>query len=419
MHTKLQTSHNNKKYDIVGLGKWTRELYKYNPQEFQFQKDNLPEEIKSPTKTHPTINTKNTINIPNSELRQLKLNDTLINIDISNEDYMEDKFTRIYDLRRAAEIHKTVRKNIQEWIQPNTKLIDICNKMENEIINIIGYNDLRGGVAFPTGLSLNNCICHDTANFNDPRMFKIDDLCKIDFGVHLNGNIIDCAFSVCFNQEYEPLLNASKEATYMGIKLARPDMSIYEISCEIKEIIESYQVTIRGKTYDIKAIKDLGGHSINQYDIHSGQIILCSPYENKEYKADRIRSDQQYAIETFASTGTGNLVKSKSLQSNHYMLNKTNEKIHTYKNKLNTINNVCKWIKKNRSTLAFCPRWLEDQQIRGVGLSLNEFSRKNDPPIVVEYPPLDDIDGSLVSHFEHTIYVHDNWTEVFTFGDDY
>jgi methionyl aminopeptidase len=144
---------------------------------------------------------------------------------------------------------------------------------------------------------------------------------------------------------------------------------------------------------------------------------LCAPCESREYKQQRIRADQQYAIETFASTGTGKMFKSKSRQSNHYMLNKDNPL--PYKGKLKTINNVYNWIKKNRSTLAFCPRWLEDQKIKGVTLSLNELARRCNPPIVIEYPPLEDIEGSYVSHYEHTIYVHEYGTEILSKGDDY
>src|SRR5437868_7430392 len=288
--------------DLVGLGKWKRNMFKFHAE--KFDKNSLPKQIKDISKTHVSINTKN---INTKELRQVKLNDSKISFKLENEDYSKDKFMRLYDLRRAAEVHKTVRRNVQSWIKPGVKLIDICDKIENEIVQTIGYNNLKGGVAFPTGVSLNNCVCHDTANYNDTRTLNVDDICKIDFGVHLNGNIIDCAFSTCFNPEYEQLLNASKEATYMGIKLARPDMLIYDISTEIKEIIESHEVTIKGKTYEIKAAKNLGGHSIDKYNIHSGQIILCTPNEDKKYKEERIYGDQQYAIETFATTGSGNL----------------------------------------------------------------------------------------------------------------
>lgn len=41
---------------------------------------------------------------------------------------------------------------------------------------------------------------------------------KIDFGTQVNGQIIDCAFTVAFNPQFDPLLNAVKEATNEGIK---------------------------------------------------------------------------------------------------------------------------------------------------------------------------------------------------------
>jgi methionyl aminopeptidase len=346
-------------------------------------------------------------------------NDHLNEKKVSNmyDCYDDDRLEMIYDLRRAAECHKIVRRKIQDFIKPGVKILDVCKKIEKDIVEVFGRNDLKAGIAFPTGVCINNVIAHDTANTNDIRVVEMNDICKIDIGCHINGHIIDSAFSVTFNPEYNNLLQASREATMTAIKMCRPDASIYDISKTIKEIIESYEVVINGKNHRIKPIKDLGSHSIDTYNIHSGELILCSPYESHEYKNSRIKSDQQYAIETFASTGSGKMRKSLSRQSNHYMLNKDNTT--HYKGKLKTINNVYNWIKKKRSTLPFCPRWLEDEQIKGVNLSLNEFSRKCNPPILVEYPPLEDISGSYVSHYEHTIYVSENGTEILSHGDDY
>ena len=325
--------------------------------------------------------------------------------------------TSLCDLRKAAECHKIVRRDIQSFIKPGVKFLDVCSRIESNIVKVLGRNDLKAGIAFPVGVSLNNIIAHDSCNSNDTRVIGPNDICKVDFGCHINGMIIDSAFSVAFNPEFENLLHASREATMTGIKMARPDAYIYDISKAIKEVIESYEVTINGKTHQIKPISHLGGHSIEQYEIHGGDLILCAPHESREYKQARIRVDQQYAIETFASTGTGTMQKSKSLPSNHYMLNKDNQT--PYHNKLQTINNVYRWIKKNRSTLAFSPRWLENDQVKGVNLSLNELSRKCNPPIVIDYPPLEDIEGSYVSQYEHTIYVHEYGTEILSLGDDY
>lgn len=334
--------------------------------------------------------------------------------------YLHDQPTYIYDLRRGAEVHKIARRKIQETIKPGMKLIDICNTIENKIVEIFGQNDLKCGIAFPTGVSINHIVCHDTANINDQRVFGINDICKIDFGTHVNGMIIDCAFSATFNPEYQNLIEASKEGTWKGIRMSRPDQLIYDMSVEIQETIESYECNINGKIYPIKAVRNLGGHSIEPYVIHAGQLILTVPSESTEYKSDRIKAQTQYAIETFASTGSGQLFQNLSRQSNHYMLNKDHviDKVSTVSN-LKFINNVYHWIKTNRSTLAFCPRWLA--HMKGVGMALTDFSHKRKPPLVIEYPPLEDTNAnSLVSHLEHTIYVHDDeHTEVLSTDEDY
>ena len=31
-------------------------------------------------------------------------------------------------------------------------------------------------------------------------------MCKIDFGTHVNGRIVDCAFTLTFNDKYDKLL---------------------------------------------------------------------------------------------------------------------------------------------------------------------------------------------------------------------
>ena len=42
-----------------------------------------------------------------------------------------------------------------------------------------------------------------------------------DFGTHINGHIVDSAFTVAFNPKYDPLLEAVKAATNAGIDAAQ------------------------------------------------------------------------------------------------------------------------------------------------------------------------------------------------------
>ena len=45
------------------------------------------------------------------------------------------------------------------------------------------------GLAFPTGCSLNHCAAHYTPNAGDKTVLQYDDVCKIDFGTHVNGSV--------------------------------------------------------------------------------------------------------------------------------------------------------------------------------------------------------------------------------------
>jgi methionine aminopeptidase len=72
---------------------------------------------------------------------------------------------------------------------------------------------------------LNNCAAHYTPKNGDNTILQRDDVCKIDFGTHINGRIIDCAWTVAFNPKYDPLLQAVREATNAGIRVIEKSFS--------------------------------------------------------------------------------------------------------------------------------------------------------------------------------------------------
>ena len=147
-------------------------------------------------------------------------------------EYREKERLFSYDyeaLRKAAECHRQVRKYAQSIIKPGMRLIDICNEIENTNRKLIEANKIDAGIAFPTGCSINNCAAHYTPNPGDFRVLEKDDVMKIDFGTHVRGLLVDCAFTVSFNPTYDNLLLAVKEATNTGIREAGIDARINEI----------------------------------------------------------------------------------------------------------------------------------------------------------------------------------------------
>ena len=125
----------------------------------------------------------------------------------------------------------------------------ISETLEDTARKLIGENGLQAGLAFPTGCSLNHCAAHYTPNAGDPTVLQYDDVCKIDFGTHINGRIIDCAFTLAFNNKYDKLLEAVRDATNTGIKEAGIDVRLCDVGEAIQEVMESYEVEIDGKVY--------------------------------------------------------------------------------------------------------------------------------------------------------------------------
>lgn len=326
-------------------------------------------------------------------------------------------------LRKAGDIHKKVQEYIKTYLLKNDApksqilLFDLASKIEQKIRKLCenaGNDEHNGGVAFPTGLSINNCAAHFTPNPNkgDKQLtLESDDLIKIDFGVHLDGNIIDGAFSHSYNTKFDKLIEASREATFSAIKMAGPDAILGEIGRNTQEIIESYEVDINNKNYPLKSVADLCGHQIEQYRIHSGKIVpnICIPY----YK-ERMKSGEVYAIETFPTTGTGK-VKERIDQCSHYMIN--------YKSKDSPKNGsnvpLFKQINQQFSTLAFCKRWIMHEEVnkqlfskitsKNLNNKLNKLIKNK---VVNSYPPLYDVKGSYVSQTEKTIFINDFGCEI-------
>jgi methionyl aminopeptidase len=138
-------------------------------------------------------------------------------------DRMNNDF--VSDFRQAAEVHRQVRQWAQKNIKPGQTITEIAEGIEDGTRHLTGHmgleegDNIKGGVAFPTGLSRNNCAAHYSPNAGNKMVLEKDDVMKVDFGVHLNGRIVDSAFTMTWNPVYDNLLAAVKDATNTGVKV--------------------------------------------------------------------------------------------------------------------------------------------------------------------------------------------------------
>ena len=80
---------------------------------------------------------------------------------------MEDPETTYNDIRRAAEVHRQVRKYVREFIRPGLTMTEIAETIENGTRALVEENGFQSGIGFPTGVSLNHCAAHYTPNAGD------------------------------------------------------------------------------------------------------------------------------------------------------------------------------------------------------------------------------------------------------------
>lgn len=221
-------------------------------------------------------------------------------MDRMNNDFLEE-------YRYGAEVHRQVRKWAHEFIQPGRTLTEIAEGIEDSVRALTGHpgledgDNIKGGVAFPTGVNLDHIAAHYSPNAGNKTVLSKDNVMKVDYGVHINGRIVDSAFTVAFDPKYDNLLTAVKEATNTGIREAGIDARLGEIGEAIQETMESYEVELNGETFPVKCIRNLNGHDIRQHQIHGGKSVPIV----KSNDQTKMEEGEVFAIETFGSTGNG------------------------------------------------------------------------------------------------------------------
>ncbi|KAI0165128.1 peptidase M24, structural domain-containing protein [Hypoxylon sp. FL1284] len=328
-------------------------------------------------------------------------------LDNLNSDFLSD-------YRQAAEAHRQVRQWAQKSIKPGQTLLDIANSIEDSVRRVVGHDGLAegdalaAGMGFPTGLNLDAVAAHYSPNAGDKTVLQQSNVMKVDIGIHVNGRIVDSAFTMAFDPTYDNLLAAVKDATNTGVREAGIDVRLGELGGLIQEAMESYECEISGTAYPIKAIRSLCGHTILPYSIHGTKSVPAV----RTSDATKMEEGDVFAIETFGSTGTGRVYDHGEVS--HYALRRDAPR--NPELRLSSARSLLSAIRKNFGTIPFCRRYLDRIGQEKYLLGLNTLVKAG---IVEDYPPLVDRKGSYTAQFEHTILLRPTVKEVISRGEDY
>jgi len=289
---------------------------------------------------------------------------------------VENNISGIENYMKAGKIAKEVIAYARQIIKPGLALLEIAEKIENKILA------LGGKPAFPVNLSINDIAAHYTPSHEDKT--KASGLLKVDLGVHVEGCIVDTAFSIDLEnlEESKKLIEASEKALQEAIKAAKQGAELWKIGEAIQNTITSF---------NFSPVRNLSGHELGLYNIHAGLTIPnCNNNNNTKLP------EGAFAIEPFATKGQGIVYEGKP--SGIYRFEKTAAVRDILSREIQD------FIQEEYQTLPFCSRWLVKKFGTRALLSLSLLEKAQ---ALHQYPQLIEKSHQPVSQAETTILVTD------------
>ena len=293
----------------------------------------------------------------------------------------EEDRIKLESLRKAGEIAQNVKKDIKPKIKVGTSALEIVSMTEAKI------EELGGLCAFPVNLCINNIAAHYTSPLKDDGLIiNEEDLVKIDLGVHIDGYIVDTAFTINFNEDesLENIVQSTEVALDAAKMMVKPKVNTRDLGKKIEDIV-------RGFKYN--PIKELGGHQIERWTVHGKKQLP----ELGSQGGDIMEEGEVFSIEIFASTGEGSVHNTQ--YSHIYELNPYSGRVPLRRK---ASKQLLGYVNKNYKTLPFAERWLGKEFRMGVAFGLQELVQQGK---LQAHFVLAEKKGVFVAQTEETIIV--------------
>ncbi|XP_063533073.1 proliferation-associated protein 2G4 [Cydia strobilella] len=219
----------------------------------------------------------------------------------------EDLVVTKYKL--AGQIVNRVLEQVLAKCVPDASAREICEFGDKTILDETSKvfkkeKDSKKGIAFPTCVSVNNCICHFSPIPSETDyILKQGDLVKVDLGAHIEGFIAVVAHTVCVGVgevtgRAADVLLAAHYASEAALRLLRPDNENYAVTDAVQKI---------SAEFGCKPVEGMLSHQLKQFRIDGEKSIIQNPSEaqRKEHEKCTLETYDVYAMDVLVSTGEG------------------------------------------------------------------------------------------------------------------
>lgn len=259
--------------------------------------------------------------------------------------------------------------------------------------------DLKKGIAFPTCVSVNNCICHYSPVPSEPDyILKDGDVAKIDLGAHIDGFIAVVAHTIVVGATPDKKVTGRKAdvilaahyASQAALRLLKAGNQTYAITDAVQKVAESYSC---------KPVEGMLSHQLKQFKIDCEKTIIQNPNDaqKKEHEKFELDKYEVYAMDVLISTGEG---VGKETETRVSIYKKTDE---TYQLKLKASRMFYTEVRSKHGNMPFNLRYFEDETKAKMGV--NECIKNK---LVEPFQVLYEKPSEFVAQYKFTVLLMPN-----------
>jgi len=306
--------------------------------------------------------------------------------------------------KMAAEITNKVLKEVVTACQASASVRDLCMLGDRRLTEETGKafkkdKKITKGIAFPSCVSVNNCICHFSPLVSESDVILAEgDMVKIDLGAHIDGFIAVVAHSLVVGGTASSPVTGSKADALLAahlcseaaLRLVKPGNETYQVTETVSKIAEAF---------DCKPVEGMLSHQLEQNKIDGEKTIIQNPSEaqRKEHEKFEFSVHEVYAVDVLITTGEG-LGREKDAKITVYK--KTED---TYMLKLKTSREFYSKVSKQFGPMPFNIRNMEDEKKARMGVVECVTHRLIEP-----FQVLFDKEGAHVAQFKFTVLLMPN-----------
>lgn len=278
--------------------------------------------------------------------------------------------------KRSGRILRETREEMRHFVHEDMPIIDVCEKAEELI------RDKGGKPAFPCNVSINEIAAHYTSTPDDKKRIPKKSIVKVDIGAHVDGYVTDTAVTVCFDPEYDSMVEAAEAALEKAVETIGPSVTTSKLGTIIENTIKS-----RG----FKPISNLTGHQVGRYLVHAGTSLPNVAH----LLSSKLKLGGIYAIEPFVTVSNAVGKVENEEESTIFRFLKSRSPKNPYSRQL------LKHIEENFRTLPFAERWL--QSIVPKEHYQEAFRELLSSKAIMDYPIFVEASRKPVAQAEHTV----------------